>query len=833
MTKKIILTISGLLLAVISLLAVPAKRGVIEVEQPDGTTLSIILTGDEWFNYATTADGYLLTNGANGQWEYAKWENNEVVSLGVKAQNEMARTALDRATIAKVGKFTLKAEEANALRAKQRQMVSPRTVGEGPNPVPRAIVILVNFSDVSFRSMNTPDKFTNKLNQDNYNGVGSAKNYFEDASYGKYSPDFDVFGPYTLDNNRAYYGGGRPDARPYQMVVDAYTKLVNDKSVNIDLSDYDSDGDTHIDNIFIYYAGNNEAEGGSQDCIWPHKSQLFFNGELRPGVDGLVTQKGYTVDRYACTSELKGSSSVGEMCGIGTFCHEFTHVLGLPDVYDTDNHHGWKTSGDWDIMDAGAYNGGGHVPAGYTAYERFYMDWVKPTVLNSAGDYELAVSSSSDSAAYIISYSGAHNMNGAFPNPQVFYLLENRLLEGWDAHIPGKGMVATRINFDKSVWQANSPNNDKTNLRIDIIEADGINNHDYSHSGKPGDAFPCIPGVNGVPDYYDETITEFIPYETYPVTDITFTNDTIRFKFMGGTPAYTVKFNAGDHGTCSTAELSESAPLEGVMLPDVTANSPYEFEGWSTLRSANVVDAGEANELYHPHSNMTLYSVYSLNGEIVEGNGGCFTETFNGLIEDGSQNVSSRIDDLADNKGWKANAIYCVNGAAQIGSSSAKGEITTPALGFDGGGSVVINVKGEKRTYMHVTVVGGGTLSTSKFTLTTSYKDIAFDINGATEATQLKIKTDANIFYIDSIEVCQKVSTSNDMVFGENLMVVDNSYISGLATGDIISCIDMNGRMLWREASEGDMMYFTAPEGVYLITVMRDGHVTSIKNVNF
>ena len=198
---------------------------------------------------------------------------------------------------------------------------------------PRSLVILVNFADKSFVVPDPKAAFSRLLNTEGYNengGTGSARDYFRASSNGQFNPNFDVVGPYTLPNTMAYYGGNDSDdydLRPADMVIHACS-LANEF---VNFADYDIDNDGYVDNVFIYYAGFNEAEGANENTVWPHR-WVVYSGNYT----GSKVFDGKTVYDYACTSELKGSSG-STMCGIGTFTHEFGHVIGLPDHYHTED----------------------------------------------------------------------------------------------------------------------------------------------------------------------------------------------------------------------------------------------------------------------------------------------------------------------------------------------------------------------------------------------------------------------------------------------------------------------------------------------------------------
>ena len=329
----------------------PALRDARTVKEADGKELTIRLHGDEFFHYTTTEDGFLIAKGKNDFFEYAQMQSNGTITTqGWRANNADKRTLKEKRFLKKQPTdFSVIATTRRNTIAKSQSISSKSFPLSGS---PRSLVILVEFKNKAFTVSSPQEKFTDLLNQEGYSangGTGSARDYFRDNSCGKFVPQFDVVGPFKLDNDYAYYGGNvnNNDKNPRQMVVDACIKAAE---AGVKFSDYDSDNDGVVDNIFIYYAGYNEAEGGPDDTIWPHRWIVSTS----------ITFDGKRIKDYACTSELKGNSG-GAMCGIGTFCHEFCHVLGLPDFYATNGaKHG--TLGSWDIMDYGPYNNQGRTP---------------------------------------------------------------------------------------------------------------------------------------------------------------------------------------------------------------------------------------------------------------------------------------------------------------------------------------------------------------------------------------------------------------------------------------------------------------------------------------
>lgn len=466
--------------------AVPAKRSAMTVRQPDGTEITVRLHGDEHFHYLTTEAGHIVAKDSAGRYTYAQVNGGHIepTTETVRPGGTIPDVAVRAETVA--------AELAQIRRraASERGAAGTKSGLLEVNQAERGLVLLVNFSDVKFVTDDAGRAFDDMLNSEGYsaNGAtGSAADYFRASSSGQYHPHFDVFGPYDLDRRMSYYGGNDymgNDRHPDQMVVDALAKLMADGEADVDMADYDADNDGKIDFVFVYYAGHNEAEGADEETIWPHSWEVYPQN-----VEGGVQFGGKTVSKYACTSELKDKFGY-DMCGIGTFCHEFSHVLGLPDLYTTDGAT-HKTLDSWDVMDYGPYNNDGRTPPVFSSYERFFMGWLTPDILDSDGDYRLDDLQTSN-RAYLISGDGTHNLDGVSPYPEAFYLLEYRAREGWDAYLPESGMLVTKVNFSETKWYTNVVNNDPDNMGVDLIEADGIG---YG-SAKPGDVFPGSAGVS-------------------------------------------------------------------------------------------------------------------------------------------------------------------------------------------------------------------------------------------------------------------------------------------------------------------------------------------------
>ena len=451
---------------IMTLSAKPAYRGAIEQVLDDGSVVTVYQHGDEYFHY--------LTN-----------ERGEWINL-VDGQYKVVPSMSDA--------------EVRSARAKAPRLQKPQSMQQGQpiNLAPHGLIILVNFTDVKFDASNTLDELKAMHNSDNYNheytytlrgrtytvkATGSARKYFVDQSHGQYQPTFDVVGPYTVSHEMKYYGGNDSrgnDKHPEEMIKEACDLADSD----VDFSMYDNDGDGKVDFVYVIYAGYGEADSGNADQIWPHTYHLSYSGILCK-----VDNK--QVDLYACGSELGYTTKHRD--GIGTFCHEFSHVLGLPDIYATNNAT-HKTSGAWDIMDYGPYNNEGSTPPAYSGYERMFFGWAEPKLLGF-GDFTIQELQQYNDVC-VITNTGQFNGNANDPEPSTFWVLENRQLKNWDEYLPGHGMLITKINYNYSTWKNNTVNNSKSDMGIDIQEADGKvptynANFENGFAGKETDAYPA------------------------------------------------------------------------------------------------------------------------------------------------------------------------------------------------------------------------------------------------------------------------------------------------------------------------------------------------------
>lgn len=644
----------------VSVFAVPANRKPFVVKQSDGTMLSVVLNGDEAMSFYTTLDGKYIVKEDNGDFCYATFSSEgRFVSTGVIAHDKETRNDVENELLSGIDydaarmavSKTHKARSAKYRGAAATRAASSNVITKGEVLVP---VMLLEYQDVKFsytkadieKILNEPGyKF--KFTPANLESCGSARDYFIAQSDSQFLPKFVVTDIVTLPNKMEYYGGNDSsgnDMRPQEMIRHG----IREADAAFDFSQFDNNKDGEVEFVFCIYAGYSEAYQASANTIWPHMWDLVSNGS-KEKADGVY------LNTYACSSELhmneKAEAKYGKwLAGIGSICHEFSHCLGLFDVYDVSGTSGNFCMNEWDLMDYGNFVGEGYIPVGYNSFQKDACGWKKLVELDKKGKYSMLPQSQGGVGYKIV--------NDA--NPNEYFILENRKREGWDQELLADGMMIIHVDYNKSAWEDNAVNTVKGHPRFQIVAADNelllfsnSNDSEHYYDNLAGDLWP---GKNNNTEFTDTSLPAAKLFTggklNKPVTNIKYENYVASFTFMGGieTP---------------------------VVLPatDITENS--FVANWNSIDDAT----GYSVELYKVE-------------DAVAGDGDVATlvnEDFLKCVKSNFEIVESEVDTYIS-AGWTGNRIYSENGLLRIGTSANVGTLTTPKLNATGDVSISLKV---------------------------------------------------------------------------------------------------------------------------------------------
>ena len=666
--KQRIFILNALLCLVLSVWAVPAKRGVwCSLSLVDGTEVKAQLVGDEFLHYYVSEDG-------------TKYVQDESTGLYRKMTDEV--TAQRRSAVRRA-----------QAQGRQKRMLRKAQASNVFQGTKKGLIILAEFTNSKFKSGHDLALYKRIANDANYsdnNFKGSIKDYFKAQSHGMFELDFDVVGICQLQHPYAYYGKNnsqKEDVKPGEMVAEACL-WAHEHGINF--SKYDWNGDGEVDQVFVLYAGHGEASYKDANTIWPHMYYLSASDYGKS-----LSLDGVTVDTYACSSELNGD---GNLDGIGTFCHEFSHCMGFPDLYDT-SYAGWFGMGDFDLMCSGSYNGDSKCPAGYSAYEKAECGWLTLKDMTNIEQETSIVGvqpMSADGDAYIIKNKG---------HEDEYYILENRQKTGWDSYLPASGLMITHVDYDADIWDWNMPNtsgkyedangNTKTNdhQRLTIFRA-GKSTDEY---GDASDLYPygsnnSLTKTSSPASTLYNTNSDGSKYMHVAITDIAIAAD--------GTASFTL--SKEEH--------------QGGDVPVTPSGSTMLYESFDKCTGTGGNDG--------------IWGGRSI---------GAGTPTY-------------------DNKGWTSTQgkVYASSACVRVGTSSVNGDITTPS--FTVNGKAVLSFKaGAWNTSGDGTTlnlsVSNGTISPSSVTMKkgewTDY-NVTITANGNVKTT---FKASKLRFFLDEVKV--------------------------------------------------------------------------------
>ncbi len=217
----------------------------------------------------------------------------------------------------------------------------------------RMVVIPVQFEDRTFSCTQEELRSTVELSAE----------YFVRQFRGERDFSFELAPVVTLPKAVAYYGANYSDRKDV-LLHEAVREACSRSSGSVDFSLYDNDSDGYVDNVYLIAAGMSEADGAGENWIWPQHGYLKDHG-------GTESIKGAQINSFCvCTEQTSDVGASPVTAGIGVFCHEFCHVLGLTDLYDTDGDgSGGESRGMWglSLMDYGCRLNGGFNPPEFNA----------------------------------------------------------------------------------------------------------------------------------------------------------------------------------------------------------------------------------------------------------------------------------------------------------------------------------------------------------------------------------------------------------------------------------------------------------------------------------
>jgi M6 family metalloprotease-like protein len=505
----------------LNLFAVPAYPGLIEFRQPDGTIIHIYLKGDEKMNWAETPDGFTILVAKDGEFQYAiRDANDDLIFSGVAVSSEDKRSVEEK-------KLLLNLEKGLRFSNKQKEMMlsvweikDEATSKNFPTTGERNLLcILMQTPDLPF--VRTQEEFDALFNQLNYTiggASGSVKDYYLENSYGQFDLTIDVVGPYTASGNMATYGS-------FEGARNLMIEGINLANPDVDYSEYDNSGDGMVEGVYMIFAGYGQEAGGGPNTIWSHAWSIWPPIQL----------DGVSINRYACSPERRGNSQsnpTGEITRIGVVGHEFGHVLGAPDYYDTDGEGSggqYQGTGQWDMMAGGTWNNGGATPAHHNPYTKTHIyNWASQNILDEPDHLTLENSVEDPESFYRINTL----------TPGEYFLLENRQKIGFDGFVPGEGLVIYHVhaNIESA---GNGVNASHPQLMYPISAgATTYPNSSPSSYGVINSPVTPFPGATNTTLFTDFTIpgsrTWARSFTNKPITNIVHhsTQRTISFDFM-------------------------------------------------------------------------------------------------------------------------------------------------------------------------------------------------------------------------------------------------------------------------------------------------------------
>ncbi len=448
--KKVLPAFVAFIIGLTDLSAIPVRNKSVTLTQPDGSIVYAVINGDEFSHTVKDLSGHHITKGSDGYWCYASFSSDGgKYSSGYPASAPAPAHILSGSSnppVTSPGSTDKRllmnrniSESGSILKRirEQKSSVSLRTAGSDPI-VKHCLILLADFQDKPMTY--TKSDFERMVKENGYSlygASGSVDDYFNDQFQGDFELSYEISEVITLDNNCEWYFGNDSngnDNRPDYAIAEACRKAAE---TGIDFSVFDDDDDGEVDNVFLFVAGNDEADGGGDDCVWSHMYYLQYSSSQE---NSNLVLNGKKINSYAISTEFrKAEDGNSAFASIGTFCHEYSHSLGLMDLYDTDYAgSGGYGNGLWyytGLMDGGNENNYCNTPPHYNAIDYEIAGIGNPETL-AEGSYTLEPISLN--RRYLKMET---NKEGEF------FLIECRDNSGWDEYIGGKGMLIYHIDM--------------------------------------------------------------------------------------------------------------------------------------------------------------------------------------------------------------------------------------------------------------------------------------------------------------------------------------------------------------------------------------------------
>ena len=553
--------------------AAPALRGAFTVTQADGTLLTVEQFGDEFFHWTETADGTLVVPTRQGYFVAVIDNKGELTASDVLAHEAQLRSSKEQQLINQqtTRRALFHQQGQQRAQAERRTMsISTKNKYLPHTGSPRILTILAAYQDVDFIVNEPKLSFDQYLNADEIVDFGnnntlqlcSVRQYFNTCSNGLFTPQFDVVGPVKLPQDMAYYGGkkaGGSDDKFYQLCKDAYQAV---KDSVADWSLYDNDKDGNVELVCIIFAGYGQNQGGENSTIWAKASRqnIAIDDDMR-------------ISFFNCCSELFNPAKTATydysqyINGTGTFIHEMSHCMGLPDLYQTTgnyaNNQGMES---WSIMDYGLYNRNGFAPAPYNAWEREVMGWSLMEPISAPTQVNLLKPWEDGGTAYKFVSSG---------NENEYVVMENIQKQGLNKYAKGHGLLVYHVAYPYSeINMTDHPNNTVSHPAVAVVPASGVLiNTGLARNNKPHTRAEWTASMSSSPFPGDSAVTELTLQQELP-----------NYVFYSGDPLNVELHNITENEDGSVSFDFVEAPASGISTLKVKPetlndNSYYLLDG--------------------------------------------------------------------------------------------------------------------------------------------------------------------------------------------------------------------------------------------------------------